>query len=156
MNQLALLLLAVITGYIFTEEYQAKTISILFTYPVSRFKLYMSKLTVLIFITFLIYLVLYLSTLGLGLIFMKNTPATGLLLEFSKFGILMVLMNFSLIPLTSLISLLGKGTGASAAAGICYIIINFTFITSSCNVFIPVCIPGAAIMKYFNNSADLT
>jgi bacitracin transport system permease protein len=155
MNLLAMLLLAVITGYIYTEEYQAKTISILFTYPVSRFRLYLNKFTVLLFITFLIYLILYLSTLGLGLMFLKNAPAAGLLREFIKPGILMVLIYISLIPLTSLISLLGKGTGASAAAGICYLIINFTFNTSNWNVFLPVCIPYTVVMKYFNNSFGL-
>lgn len=149
MNQLALILFAVLTGYIFAGEYQERTVITLFTYPVSRFGFFTSKMIVAFLVNFIVYLILCFSTLLLGFIYIKSVPAAELWVQFIKFTVLMALFNSALVPLTSLISMIGKGLVAPVITGMCYVITYVVFIGSKLNVYIPSCIPTVVVMKYF-------
>jgi bacitracin transport system permease protein len=151
MNLLALLLVAVFTGYVFVTEYQESIISILFTYPVSRFKLYIVKYVVIFLFVNFLYLIFFLSTMLLGFIYMGEFLSMGLLLKFIKLTFEVSTFNFVLVPITALFSIIIKEMGTYILVGMSYFIVYIGFIHSDYSLFIPSCIPDKLVVNYFSS-----
>jgi len=149
MNLISLLLVAVLTGYIFAGEYYGKTINILFSYPIPRLAFFINKTIVTLCSVVFIYITLNVSTIVVGYIYMESIPTADFLYKLLGFSILAVLINFSLVPLTILVSIVAKGAAASTAAGLAYVLTYFCFSNSGYAVYIPVCAPNAILVEYF-------
>ncbi|WP_255258649.1 ABC transporter permease [Bacillus toyonensis] len=91
----------ILTGYIFSREYQEGTYLILFTSPISKLKFYFGKLFIIfIFIVFTMIILLVLP-FSLGML-ITNIPITfNVFLQQLKVVSLMTLMHFCLIPIAS-------------------------------------------------------
>lgn len=148
-NFLALLLVSVFTGYVFTSEYSDGIISILFTYPVSRYRIYAAKHLVIFVLTILLYLVFFLSIMFFGLIYIGRFPAADFLLKLIRLTFLTAAINFVLVPVTALISNLIKGVGTYILVGMGYFVANIVFIDSDYSLFLLPCIPGRLVANYF-------
>lgn len=149
MNILALLLVAVFTGYVFIGEYHENTASILFTYPVSKSKIYVVKYFVVLLLVISLYLIFFLSTILFGFIDIGAFPSLGFFLKFIKLTFLMSIMNFVLVPVTALISMIIKGIGTYILVGMSYFLVYISFINSDYSLFIPTCIPAKLVSNYF-------
>jgi bacitracin transport system permease protein len=150
-NILALLLVAVITGYVFITEYHESTIGILFTYPVSRIKLYIVKCFVILLFVILLYLTFFLSTILFGFINIDGFPQMSFVLKFIEAVFLASALNFMLVPFTALISIIVKEIGVYIIVGMGYCIAYMSFINSDYSLFIPVCIPDKLVSNYFSS-----
>jgi bacitracin transport system permease protein len=151
MNQLALLLIGVLTGYVFTVELHEKSSNILFTYPISRFRFFVSKLFVMLIIVTTVYIIFGITTILLGFISIGMTPSTEILYTFVKADILMIILNFATIPITAFICTLFKEITAGVVTGICYVTSYIVLIDSKLNNFILPCLPTVLVDEYFND-----
>jgi len=157
MNMSALLLIAVFIGLIFAGEYNTNTISILFTYPVSRFRFYIGKLITILIVVIVIYLVLFISTLAFGIAGVKNFPSGEFLVKFFKFSLVVAVLNFVFVPVTVLACNLVKGVATSVVTGMCYVLVYMCFLGSDSGLYIPVCTPSMIISNSFvSNSINAT
>ncbi len=147
-NLLALLLVAVFSGYVFVTEYHESTISILFTYPVSRLKLYVAKYSVILFWVIILYLIFFVSIMGIGFLSMRQLPQTDFLIKFIKLMPLIIISNFVLVPVTVLMSIVIKGIGTYILAGMGYFVAYMSFISSDSGVYMPPCIPDKLAKNY--------
>ncbi|WP_163581374.1 ABC transporter permease [Gracilibacillus saliphilus] len=101
-------LFALIASYIFSMEYQQRTVNYLFTYPYSRLHFLLGKMTViLILMTFVIFSS-FLISLGLGIGFLKASVDEEMLLHYLTIYLLVILMQFALIPLSILLTVWKK------------------------------------------------
>lgn len=148
-NILALILVAVFSGYVFVTEYYESTISILFTYPVSRFKLYIVKYFVILLMVISLYLAFFLSTIIFGFINIRKLPSMDFALNFMKLIFVVSCTNFVLVPVTTLVSIIIKEIGTYIIVGMSYCIAYICFINSEYSLFIPVCIPDKLVANYF-------
>jgi ABC-type transport system involved in multi-copper enzyme maturation permease subunit len=120
LNVLSLTIVPVLTGYIFAGEYMEGTARVLFTYPIVRWKFYVAK-----------YIVISLGTVCLYLIQLLFTFLVGSLLTDFVFTwedlwlplyliMIFTLAHFVTIPITALICVFAKWSGASILAGVGY------------------------------------
>lgn len=147
-NPLALLLVAVFTGHTFAGEYSEGVISILFTYPVSRFRLYAAKHLAILLLIVSLYLAFFLSVMFFGLINIGSFPGADLLLKFFKAMALTSGVSFVLVPVTALISNIVKAAGTYLLAGMGYITAYMIFIGSDYGLYLPPCIPDKLAANY--------
>jgi hypothetical protein len=149
MNLLALLLVAVFTGYVFIGEYHENTASILFTYPVSKLKIYVVKYFVVLLLVIILYMIFFLSTMFFGFTNMGSFPTMGFLLKFIKLTFLMSVVNFVLVPITALISMIIKGIGTYILVGMGHFLVYISFINSDYSLYIPTCLPAKLVSNFF-------
>jgi ABC-type transport system involved in multi-copper enzyme maturation permease subunit len=109
---------ALMTGYVFSREYQERTINQLFTYPISRGKILFGKLSV---VFALIALTSALSCVGVTVIgFIKlafgdavmSAIWTGL-----RMNLLACVLSFGTVPVAAAVSMVGKNIIPSAILG---------------------------------------
>jgi ABC-type transport system involved in multi-copper enzyme maturation permease subunit len=151
MNQLALLLFAVITGFVFAGEYHDKTCNILFTSAVSRFSFFISKLFVVLIIISTVYVLLDFFTIALGYTYIKSFPAIGLLYKCLKTNMAVISLNFAIIPITIFICTLFKEIISAVVAGMCLVISYIIFVNSKFVNFILSCFLQVFVNKYFSS-----
>ena len=147
-NLVALFVIAVITGYVISGEYQQSTIGILFTYPVSRIKLFTLKQTVMLIFSICLYISFLVSAFLFGIVFI-GVPEWKLILKLLRLIFIMAGLNFVLVPLTSFICLLVKSVGTSIFTGMGYFISYMCFINIKKSLFIPTCTPNRLVDNYF-------
>ncbi|ACL75517.1 ABC transporter permease [Ruminiclostridium cellulolyticum] len=147
-NLVALFIVAVMTGYVISGEYQQSTIGILFTYPVSKIKLFMSKQAVMLIFCISLYISFLVSAFLFGIVFI-GIPEWKLILKLLRLIFIMAGLNFVLVPLTSLICLLVKSAGTSIFTGMGYFISYMCFINMKNSLFILTCTPNKLVDNYF-------
>jgi bacitracin transport system permease protein len=148
-NILALLLTSVFTGYVFICEYHQNTAGILFTYPLSKFRIYLIKYFVILILVTSLYLIFFLSVMLFGFLGIGNFPPVDFLLKFLKIILIMSVMNFVLVPVTALISIIIKGIGTYIFVGMGYFLVYISLINSDYSLFIPTCIPAKLVSNYY-------
>ncbi|AEY67049.1 ABC transporter permease [Clostridium sp. BNL1100] len=147
-NLVALFIIAVITGYVISGEYQQSTIGILFTYPVSKIKLFTSKQAVMLIFSICLYISFLVSAFLFGIVFI-GVPEWKLILKLIRLIFILAGLNFVLVPLTSFICLLVKSVGTSIFTGMGYFISYMCFINIKNSLFIPTCTPNRLVDNYF-------
>lgn len=140
-NMLALLLVAVISGYVFINEYHESTIGTIFTLPVSRLKIYFTKFFIILFMVFALYLSFFLLTMLFGMIFIGGLPPTDFMLKFFKIIFILSAVSFVLAPVTVMISIIFRSIGTYLLVGLSYFLVYMGFINSDYSMKIPPCIP---------------
>jgi hypothetical protein len=147
-NLLALFIIAVITGYVMSGEYQQSTIGTLFTYPVSRIELFMAKQAVMLIFSICLYISFLVSAFAFGIVVI-GVPEWELIFKLLRLIFIMVGLNFVLVPLTSFICLLVKSAGTSVFTGMGYFISYMSFISIKNSLFIPTCTPNRLVDNLF-------
>lgn len=155
LNMLSLMLIAVLTGMVFAGEYMQSTARILFTYPIARWKFYAAKLAVLFCWTILLYAAYFFFAIAAGMAFGAPAPDAQVLSKALILIFTMTLCNFTLVPITALVSILVRGFGSFILAGAAYVAIYFSFIRSGIKILLPMTIPNV-IKDSFLASVTLT
>jgi ABC-type transport system involved in multi-copper enzyme maturation permease subunit len=135
LNVLNLMIIPVLTGYIFAGEYMEGTARVLFTYPIARWKFYVAKCIVISFGILCLYIIHLLFT------FLAGSILTDFLLTSEVFWLsLYLIMIFALthlvtVPITALICVFAKWSGASILAGAGYLALYVAFGRSGLKYF---------------------
>lgn len=132
---------ALLTGFIFSREYQEHMINNLFTYPISRTNFFIGKLIVMfIIISVTLFSSFVLSILS-GLILKHEPLTTALVLEYLKAYILMVIMHFALVPIVAQLSISKRNIIPPIILGICAMALNIIIMNTPFNTIFPWAIP---------------
>lgn len=130
-----------ITAYTFIEEYKNKTLYNLFTYPMSRIKIFMAKLIVILLIIVGSELISYLICILLGLIFIDSPLTLNTFTMYLKSLFLSTISNFCLIPIIATLCILSKNIIIPIIFGLSVCILNPITLTFKYNIFFPFSIP---------------
>ncbi|SHI45104.1 ABC transporter permease [Desulfosporosinus lacus] len=132
---------ALLTGFIFSREYQEHMINNLFTYPISRSNFFVGKLIVM----FLIISVTLSSSFVLSLLsgaILKHEPLTTVVvIKYLKAYILMVIMHFALVPIVAQLSISKRNIIPPIILGICAMVLNLIILNTPFNTIFPWTIP---------------
>lgn len=132
---------AILTGYVFTREYQHRTINTVFTYSFSRMKVFAAKVIVIIPLMIATFLLTILFTVAFGSLLTKDRILFDTLLDFFRINMGLVVIHLLLIPGAILVGIIGKNSIAPIVLGIlyllCYALLNKPF-----SVYFPGCHPS--------------
>ncbi len=100
---------ALITGYIISREYSDRTINQLFTYPVSRNRIFAAKLCVIFTMIFLTSALSSFTVIFLGIFkVITGAASINMLIIGIRMNLLSSLLSFGTIPLAAAVSMVGK------------------------------------------------
>lgn len=100
---------ALITGYIISREYSDRTINQLFTYPVSRERIFFAKLFVIFGMIILTTVLSSLTAIIVGAVkVLLGTASFTMLLSGLRMNLLACLLSFGTIPISVAFSIVGK------------------------------------------------
>lgn len=105
---LDIILFSLIAGYVFSREYTDKTDSILYTYPISRMKIFISKLITIYILIFLVYFIQCISMYLSYYIADGIIPSSTLIMTDIKANTVSMLFQLLLIPIPILIANISK------------------------------------------------
>ena len=97
-----------IAAYIYTREFSCNTANILFTYPMSRIKIFMSKLIVILVITLCITVLQILLTVLGGLLLPHEALTREILLGHLKMNLYALIFQYAILPIAIFIALLSR------------------------------------------------
>jgi ABC-type transport system involved in multi-copper enzyme maturation permease subunit len=148
LNLLSLMIIPVLTGHIFAGEYMEGTARVLFTYPIPRWKFYVAKFIVISFGTVCLYIIHLLFTLLIGSV-ITDFVLTSEVIWLSLY----LIMIFSLTqlvtaPITALICVFAKWSGASILAGAGFLSLYMTFGRSGLKYFFSMIVSNAIKDSY--------
>lgn len=131
----------ILTGYIFSREYQEGTQIILFTSPIPKLTFYLGKLIIIFGCIVITMLLLLILPLCLG-IFITDLPFTmPLLLQQLKVLSLMAIMHFCLIPIGTFFAIRWKSF-LSVVILLCFVLFfNLILVNVPGNVMYPWVVP---------------
>ncbi|MTK13160.1 MAG: transporter, partial [Clostridiaceae bacterium] len=115
---LNIVLFSLIAGYVFSREFTDKTSSIVHTYPISRMKIFISKLITIYILIFLVYFIQCISTYLSYYIADGIVPSSILIMNNIKANIVSMLFQFLLIPIPILIANISENIMIPAVYGI--------------------------------------
>ncbi len=101
-------LFSLIAGYIFSREFTDKTDNIIYSYPISRTKIFIGKLLTLYIIISFIYIVQFLAMYLTLCIAWQELPAKYFILTDMKVNVYSLLLQFLLMPIPILIGNITK------------------------------------------------
>lgn len=151
MNLLMLngILFSLISGYVFSREFTDKTASIVYTYPVSRMKIFMSKLFTVYMIIFLVYFIQCISTYLSYYVANSIVPSSTLIVNDIKANIVSMLFQFLLISIPILIANITKNIMMPVVYGVLSLIsLGFIGMDSPYIDYFPLAAPYISA-KYF-------
>nr|WP_272508965.1 ABC transporter permease [Clostridium ganghwense] len=145
---MAVVLFALVTGYIFSREYSEKTINNMFTYPIERIKLLGAKLVIMFIIILITFLLTYILSIASGFLFKHDPLTSECALKYLKIYLKASVMNFALVPIVAFLSLISKNVIASIGLGLSVAFVNLFVINSPKYVVIfPWSVPTALGVK---------
>jgi hypothetical protein len=102
-------LFALITGYILSREYSDRTINQLFTYPVSRERIFIAKLFVIFTMILLVSALSCVTVVSAGIVkVLAGTVSFDIFISGIWMNLLSCLLSFGTIPLAASVSMVGK------------------------------------------------
>lgn len=105
---LAVPIVSIIVGFIFSREYSENTINTLFTYPISRTKFIISKLVIIYILILMTFISCYIFSIIVGIIFPHELFTLGIFIKYLKVYLLMSVMHFALVPPVALVAVFSK------------------------------------------------
>ena len=140
-------LIFLLAGFVFTREYHDNTIYTLFTYPITRLKIMVSKTLILLPLLFSLNLLACISSVTLGLVFIHGQITWALLCVQLRVYLIMFIVQFALVPAAITLGIISRSIIASATGGICCILALVSFLNSKFNVYFPWCVPALITNK---------
>lgn len=149
---------SLVAGYVFSREFSDKTSSVVYAYPVSRTKIFISKLITIDILISLVYLVKVIS-IYLGYDILNHTlPESSFIISYIKYNIYSLIAQFLIIPIPILITNMSKNIVLPVIYGIFGTIVT---IVSSGKMFkigeyVPLIAPYKFIIKVYRpNLVDI-
>lgn len=136
-------LFTLVSAFVFSREYTEKTSNVLFSYPISKGKIFISKLFVIFSIIFLVYLVQFILVFGVGSFLKQGMFTTYYIQENFKVYGLSLLFQFSIIPFSILFSNITRSIMLPVVYSIIIFIINLFLIIVDASKFsfVPTLLP---------------
>ncbi|MCG8502244.1 MAG: ABC transporter permease [Firmicutes bacterium] len=107
-NGLLMIVVALFSSLLFINEYSTGCIYNMFIYPHSRVKFFLGKMIVSFLICFVSAFLLFVFTVAVGVILLRTLPFPWLIWHHIKIHLYITILLFLLIPLTAMISIIGK------------------------------------------------
>jgi hypothetical protein len=133
---------ALLTGFIFSREYQEHMINNLFTYPIRRFNIFVGKLMVMFLIIAVTLFSSFVLSILSGLILKHEPLTTTLVFEYLRAYMLMVIMHFALVPIVAQLSISKRNIIPPIILGICAMVLNIIILNTPFNTIFPWTIPA--------------
>jgi len=132
---------ALISAYVYTREFSCNTAQTIFSYPISRTKIFLSKFIVIIAVTFCMMVFQLLLTFLGGLLLPHETLTKEILLGHVRMNFYALMYQYAIIPIAIFIALLSKNVIMPMVYGGLLTMSNL-FILSFGKKFIVDCIPS--------------
>ncbi|MFK7693145.1 ABC transporter permease [Paenibacillus sp. HJGM_3] len=116
---LAPFMFALMTGYIFSREYQERTINQLFSYPISRLSILLAKLASILLLIVVTSALSCLTVTAAGLVLAFSQPVDfAVVWSGIRMNGLACLLSFGTVPVAAAISMVGKSVIPSTVLGV--------------------------------------
>lgn len=150
-------LFSLIAGYVLSREFTDKTANILYSYPISRIKLFISKLITIYVLIFMVYSIQGICTSLSYYIANGIVPSYAPIMNYIKANIVSMLFQFLLIPIPILIANTTKNIIMPTVYGILsFITAGFIGSNFAYADYIPLMAPYVSTQYfYFNKDINL-
>jgi ABC-2 type transport system permease protein/bacitracin transport system permease protein len=139
------ILFSLITGYVFSREHEEKTSNILYSYPMTRIKIFMAKLITIDILILCVYLIELIS-IYLGYYFLyKKLPESTFIVNHIIQSIYSLIFQYLLIPIPILITNISRNIMAPVVYGIIVDILKGTI----ANEYFPFFAPYYFVMETY-------
>lgn len=149
-------LFSITAAYIFSREFTDMTANILYTYPVSRVKIFISKLIALYIIIFFTYTIETLS-IPLSYYFLNGIfPEGNLIIKDIRANVYSLLLQFFITPIPVLVANISKNLIIPSSYGILSFILSSLLVNNSSDnlKYIPLTSPYLS-SAYFHSLKDI-
>ena len=147
---LNIILFSLIAAYVFSREFTDKTASILYAYPMSRIKIFISKLITIYILIFLVYFIQCISIYLSYYIADVIVPSSTLIMNDVKANIVSMMFQFLLIPIPILIANITKNMMMPLVYGILsFIAVGFIGSDSTYDDYIPLMVPYISAQYFY-------
>ncbi|ABZ84217.1 hypothetical protein HM1_1647 [Heliomicrobium modesticaldum Ice1] len=138
-----------VASYVFVQEYQGGAIINLFTLPVSRARIIVSKIITVFLFVMLLSLVSTAVTFLFGWKFTSTPLDWNLFIRNFQLAMETTLMQFMLVPIIICIGLWTKHFVPPLVGAGLFVVLNFvSFVSSSVGPFIPTAIPTFVVLQH--------
>ncbi|OOM16395.1 ABC transporter permease [Clostridium saccharobutylicum] len=148
-----IIIFCLISAYVFSREYTDKTANILYTYPISKERIFVGKFITIYMIIIFVYLIQIITTyLGLYVVWGKLPPIQFIIKDI-KINIYSMLLQFLLLPIPVLIANLTKNIIFPIIYGLLATIIVGLLLGSGAKIysqFCPLTLPALPFYYYHN------
>lgn len=144
-----IIIFTLLSSYIFLREYSDNTIRILYSYPVSKISIFISKLLVIYIIIALVYILHFIVVFTGGILILKEPISAEFFLVHLDLYIFSVILQFSIIPILVFFINISKNSILSALLGIFALGINFYAYVTHRYEYCPFLLPYMPFMKLY-------
>lgn len=127
----------IIAAYIFGHEYETKTMNVMFTYPINRMKLLVSKLVCIFYIIAITLVLAFFTSLILGLLIKHETLSMDLLIYYFVSFLKMIVFHFMLVCITCSVAIWTKSVLPSIIFVISATFANLVVVNTHLAAFYP-------------------
>lgn len=138
-----------LSSYIFLREYSDNTVKVLYSYPVSKISIFISKMLTIDIIVALIYLLHFITVFAGGRLVIPQSLTKEFFFMHISVYITSMIMQFSLIPLLIFIINIFKNTTASAMIAVFVLFSNFFVYEIGNYKYWPFILPYLPFMKLY-------
>ncbi|AKN30205.1 hypothetical protein Ccar_04950 [Clostridium carboxidivorans P7] len=136
-----------LSSHIFIREYSYDTVKLMYSYPLSKISIFVSKLLTIYIIIALIYILHFTILFGGGLLVIHKPLTKIFFLSHASAYIVSMILEFSIVPLIIFLINILKNTAASVFIAVVTSVSNFfMYQTNRCNYW-PLMLPYIPIRK---------
>ena len=147
-----------LSSYVFLREYTDNVIRVLYSYPINKISIFISKLIIIFMIITLIYVLHFIALFGGGLLLYKG----GLLIEnvninkefffiHLRMHLFSMILLFSIVPLLIFITNLFKNLIVTVVIGVLGIVTNLLTVETEWCIYSPFMMPGIPYLALSNS-----
>ncbi|MCB2342516.1 ABC transporter permease [Clostridium estertheticum] len=144
-----IIIFTLLSSYIFLREYSDNTIRILYSYPVSKISIFISKILAIYIIITLVYILHFIVVFTGGILILKEPLSTKFFLVHLDSYIFSVILQFSIIPILVFFINISKNSVVSALLGVSALGINFYAYLTHRYEYCPFMLPYMPFMKLY-------
>jgi bacitracin transport system permease protein len=136
-----------LSSHIFLREYSYDTVKLIYSYPISKISIFISKLLTVYIIIALIYILHFTIVFGGGLLMIHKPLTEKFLLSHAAAYIISMILEFAIIPLIIFLINIFKNTTASIFIAIVTLFSNFYISETKWYSSWPLLLPYIPMMK---------
>lgn len=136
-----------LSSHIFIREYSYDTVKLMYSYPVSKISIFISKLLTIYIIIALIYILHFTIVFGGGLLVIHKPLTEKFLLSHATAYIISMILEFSVVPLIIFLINILKNTTASIFIAVVTLFLNFCMYQTKWYSCWPLLLPYIPMMK---------
>lgn len=147
---LYIIVFSLVASYIFSREYTDKTANILYTYPISRTKIFFGKLIIIYLLIVSVYIIQIIATYLGGYMLWGVFPTVKFVNEDIKVNVFSILLQFLLIPIPILIANITRNIILSIVYGLLGDIIVALLLGGGAGIYSQFCPLTLPILPFYH------